>query len=47
MQHTFSLRLPTELMHKVCEVAKAQDRSVNNTIKRLLEKALNDEADSK
>jgi hypothetical protein len=41
-RHTFSLRLPTELVKRIEDIARQENRSRNNTIEWLLTKAVRD-----
>lgn len=47
MEHELKIRLPSEIATKVVELSRIEDRSINKTIKRLLEKALSDDKNNK
>ena len=47
MEHELKIRLPSEIATKIVELSRLEDRSINKTIKRLLEKALSDDKNRK
>jgi hypothetical protein len=47
MEHELKIRLPSEIATKIVELSRLEDRSINKTVKRLLEKALNDDKNCK
>ena len=47
MEHELKIRLPSEIATKIVELSRLEDRSINKTVKRLLEKALNDDKNRK